>query len=235
MTAAPPHVHIVVPNFTALTEFPSERPDIKDDCGPCASEVCIAACERRAPATGNMIEIRSRDIQAGKFRVNGGQTLDELEWDVHAHTTIETTKTPLGSSVDAIHTALKAAAMRGNPCVLNLALATNLPGNEPDVHYHFIAIGGIDSNQGYLCANGDKFPFGHIGTYWVRWNPGIEQAQPIGLLEYHMPAPPRPLPPPVVRPIPTPVPASDDKLQLALRTVATQLSQAQATISDALK
>ena len=220
MTAlvTPPHTHIVVPHFQAITEFPPDRPDIRDDCGPCANEVCIATCEGRAPTTGNMVAIRSRDINhqdaTGKaaplFRVGGGQTLNELAEDVATYTHIKTTITPFGSSVDAIHDALKAASLRGNPCVLNLAMATNLPGNEKGVRDHFVATGGIDDVLGYWVGNGDEFPFGHVGAYWVRW-PDIANAQPIGLLEYHMP------PPVIVTPSPTTHALSDAQLA-TLRT-----------------
>lgn len=195
--AAEPLVHIVVPGFKAIPEF---SPGENDACGPTASECCIAACERRDPTVAQMLAIRARDLAhvPPLFTVHGGQTLDELEADVHAYTAIQTTKTPQGSSIEAVHAALKAATLRGNPCVLDLARAGNLPGNEADVNMHFIAIGGINSNQGYLVANGDHAPptFGPVGTYWVKW-PAIAAAIPIGLLEYHMPVPPPP-PPPLV-------------------------------------
>lgn len=214
-------VHVVVEGFTAITEFPPERKDIHDACGPDAEETCLASCEHRQPTTGNIIAIRSRGIETGRFRVGGGQNLDQLEADVAAHTTIKTTKTPMGSHIEVIHQALRDAMMRGNPCVLNLALAGALPGNEAGIHYHFVAVGGINTNLGYLIANGDEVPFGHVGAYWVKWDPGIFQAQPYGLLEFHMPAPTPPQPP------------TDD--QKRIEELTAELAQAHAKIQAAEK
>lgn len=185
-----PKVHIVVPHFQAITEFAGHN----DDCGPCANQVCAACCEGRPPTTDGMNAMRARDLAAGKFRDGEGQRLDEVAWDVAQFTSpkIETTVTPFGSPAETIHNALRSALGRGNPCVLNLALAGSLPGNQSGIHYHFVAVGGVDTALGYLIANGDEYPFGRIGTYWVSWN-GILAAQPCGLIEYHMP--PKPVQP----------------------------------------
>lgn len=189
-----PIVHVEVAGFQApFNEFPSERPDIHDDCGPYANEICTAAVEHRAPTTGNMIAIRSRDYQAGRFRVGSGQNLDELEWDVHQFTKIETTKIPMGSPAEVIHQALKAAMLRGNPCVLQILNAQALQGNQPGVEHHFVGVGAIHTTFGYKIANGDRVPFKLVGPYWVPWS-SIAAAKPYGLLEYHMPAPPAPTP-----------------------------------------
>lgn len=192
--SAPNKVHLVVPGFQAITEFAGHN----DDCGPCANQVCAAAVEGRAPTTDGMNAIRARDLAAGVLRPGQGQRIDEVAWDVATwtHPQIATALTPLGHPVegpDGIHQRLHDAMMRGNPCVLNLALAGQLPHNEAGIHYHFVAVGGIDADLGYLIANGDEVPFGHVGAYWVKW-PSIAAAQPCALLEYHMPAPP-PAPP----------------------------------------
>lgn len=193
-----PIVHVEVAGFQApFNEFPPERPDIHDDCGPYANEICVAACEHRAPTTGNMIAIRSRDYQAGRFRVGSGQNLDELEWDVlnHEHAVpITVTKTPMGTHVEGeggIHEALKAAMLRGNPCVLQVLDAEKLQGNQPGVQHHFVGVGAIHTTFGYKIANGDRVPFKLVGPYWVPWS-SILAAQPYGLLEYHMPPPATP-------------------------------------------
>lgn len=204
-----PIVHVEVAGFSApFNEFPPERPDIKDDCGPYSSEICMAAVERRAPTTGHMIAIRSRDINhkdakgnpAPLFRIGGGQTLDELEADVHEYTHIQTTKTPMGSPAEVIHQALKAAMLRGNPCVLQILNAQKLAGNQTGVQHHFVAVGGIHTIYGYRIANGDRVPFNLVGPYWVSWA-SILAAQPYGLLEYRMPPPPDANTPPPVDPL----------------------------------
>lgn len=216
-------VHIVVPGFTAITEFVPAHPGqaaITDDCGPCASECCIAACQHRAPSTANMVDIRKRDIEHGWFTPNGGQDLHHVYLDATELAGMSVKETPQGSSLDVVHAALREACLRGNPCVVDLFNAGNLPQNETTVRRHFIAIGGIDTQRGYLIANGDHAPptFGPVGTYWVTWD-ALAKAQPVGLLEYHMPAPPpHPLPTPgPAKPIPPTTP--DDKLHAALQQI----------------
>lgn len=207
MTAAAPPVHIEIAGFTAFTEFPHEfdpsYPKITDACGPCANIACLNAVLRWGHSVdvliAEMVHRRQQDIDNGLFRAGSGQNLDELEasvklWDP----TIVTHKTPMGSDAEAIRQALKAAMLRGNPCVLNILNAQKLPNNEQGVQHHFVAVGGIDTALGYKIANGDYFPFApEVPAYWVRW-PDILAAQPYGLLEYEMqplPAPPPPASP----------------------------------------
>jgi hypothetical protein len=200
--SAPSKVHVVVPHFSAITEFAG----YKDDCGPCANQVCCAAIEGRAPSVQGMNEMRRRDLAAGKFRVGNGQTIAELKWDVDTFPTpkIATTLYPYDTPLEglkSLHQALHDACLRGNPCVLNLALAGSLPGNEANIHYHFVAVGGIDTDLGYLIANGDALKLPTVGTYWVKW-PDLVKAQPFALLEYHMRPVAPPPPPPTMDPAP---------------------------------
>lgn len=191
------NVHVVVPHFSAITEFAG----FNDDCGPCANQVCCAAIEGRPPSTAGMNAMRARDLAAGKFRAGGGQTIAEVQWDVE-HFTVPQIKTkliPIGTPVEGqggIHEQLHDAMVAGYPCVLNLALAGSLPENEDGIHYHFVAVGGIDTDLGYLIANGDALKMPHVGTYWVKW-PDLARAQPIALLIYYphpQPTTPQPAP-----------------------------------------
>jgi hypothetical protein len=217
-------VHVIVPGFAAITEFVAKGPDgqpITDDCGPCANEVCIAACQHRPPSVANMVAIRQRDIEHGWFTPHAGQDLHHVYLDATQLAGMQVTEVVQGSSIPTIHEALKAACVRGNPCVLDIFHASALPGNEPGVEHHFIAIGGIDTSKGYLVANGDHAPptFGPVGTYWVTWN-DLAKAQPVGLLEYHKPAP-APLP------SPPPAPTEVEVLQAQIRTLQAKIAAAQ--------
>lgn len=180
-------VDITVSGFQAITEFAGAN----DDCGPCAEEVCLACVQKRDPSTGHMNEIRARDIPRGWFTPHNGNTLHDVFLDATEIEHVAVTETPLWSQAEVIRENLKAALLRGNPCVLNLANASALHGNEQGVKYHFVAVGGINSTQGYLIANGDAIPFGP--ATWHTWGE-ILGAQPIGLLEFHMPESPPPAP-----------------------------------------
>lgn len=183
--------HIEIPGFTAFSEFPHTidltLPAITDACMPCASLTCqnaVLAWNKTPQELAQLlVNVRARDIGKGWFVAGSGQNLDEVEDDVAYFTSIKTSKTPMGSDPSLILSNLNSAIQRGNPCLLNLADAANLPNNEPGVQYHGVAVGGYDDTLGYLIANGDEYPFGHVGSYWVS-EAAILTAKPYGLLEY---------------------------------------------------
>ena len=261
MTAAPPRQ--ILPSLAkagkGLSEFmfdPQIGEFLNGACTQTALEVCIAAVEGRAPAQASVLryvqQMRVLKDAAGNPLCgrNGAATLLHTAWyAAHVlHATIATEwdyQEPLkGDWLDLLR-----ANAGVRPILMQVARGAQLIDAETHVRpeaaarglqYHAIAIIGKQSD-GYIVADGDNPQV--TQRFQVYDRATLAAAVPCGLLMLAMPTPkppvpappPHPLPPPVVRPIRTPVPASDAKLRAALRTVATQLSQAQTTISDALK
>lgn len=139
--------------FEACSEFSS--PEFHNDtCGECAFLV-LEHVRDGTSETGDAVSAVRDAMQAAGLRVAGGTTMGELVdfFATHRGLSVEYTN-GYGSSWDAIHATLLNHAGRDG-CVIEVELAYNLTGNEPGVHRHYVAIGGIHPTRGYLVANGD--------------------------------------------------------------------------------
>lgn len=227
-------VHRVMPNFTALYEGDV----VWDACGPVANEVAVAALERRKPSAATAIAIRARDLQARRFAVKSGQTLDDIHWDLTAQRGYPIAAyIPYSASPDLarIHETIKAATSDGQPAIAELTRAYALPGNERGVYGHFVVLGGIDSALGYLVANGDTVDFitaynAHRQVYqdaqqmrWATWAQ-LVAAGIAGVIVVH------PKPTPVV----APHPATDDGDAATIKALQAQVTALATTAQAAL-
>jgi hypothetical protein len=83
---------------------------------------------------------------------------------------IGTDKIPLAQ----LRTEIIAALAKGQTVITYLGKALALPENEHGVYGHFVALGGVDSDLGYLVGNGDTTDalggHGIIPTHWHGWN-----------------------------------------------------------------
>jgi len=133
-----------------------------DDCGPCANTT-VGRINKLLPAAeyngATIAAIRTRDIHAGRFTPGGGQTLDDIHWDIETYCHNQHVRNYVKFSQpgewDLMHELLK--EWGGIHAILIQVLrAYALPMNEPGVHSHFVCISGIDSIKGYFLVNGDQ-------------------------------------------------------------------------------
>jgi hypothetical protein len=148
-----------------------------DDCGPCANTT-VGRINLLLPAseyTGSTIAaIRTRDIQAGRFTPGGGQTLDDIRWDIetysHHQHIIQYAPFSQPGNWTTMHEWLKTYS--GECAILMQVLnAQALPNNEQGVHSHFLCVSGIDSIKGYFLVNGDQVQASnqHLTYYPGTW------------------------------------------------------------------
>lgn len=153
--------------FQSISEFSVAN----DACGPTAETVALH--QAQYPLTPSQISIiRNRDIQKGWFHPGEGEPLSSIYNDLTqlAHFQIQQ-YIPYNPSVDVstIHTALETYSGI-QPCIVQFINAQALVGNEKGVQSHFCCVGGIDSTQGYLTANGDDIEALAGKTYYpARW------------------------------------------------------------------
>lgn len=213
-TSTPANVHIEIPGFQAL----SERGHW-DACAVIAELDALHVCAwRNEPLTSNTVNAwRWQYIQAGHWSKiqSEGTTLAAIHWHItetaiHGHVSeyIMYSDTP---NLAAIHALLKRQCVAGNPVIIQVVNAQALPNNEAGVKSHFVTIGGIDSDRGYLVANGDTLdafssPVGAtLPLQWASWST-LVNAQISGALALdrgHIAPTPAPVP------TPTPAPAPD--------------------------
>ena len=176
-TATPAKVHVEVPGFQGYGEFHGSTKD-------CSADAELMA---RHPLDGSPLDAATLNLWWGEYwntghHTSGGATLAHIYWHLtgSAHK-LDATKARVVKFVDtdkvtldALHEAIKAALAAGQTVIVYLGNALALPDNEHGVHGHFIALGGIDSDQGYLVGNGDEIEalggHGVIPTHWVGWN-----------------------------------------------------------------
>jgi hypothetical protein len=183
-------VAAVLPGFQALSEFWS----FSDTCGETAFLVTEHALYGQPALSGPEVDAFRADMARHGFKVEGGTTMSDLVaycQTVRGRTVV--LANVYGSSADAIHQTLLAHAGRDG-VVLQIAQAYKLPGNEPGVQSHFVAIGGIDPVKGYLVANGDdvlalNVNGGHgkvIPCRWMTWDE-IVAAAPVAVAVFANP------------------------------------------------
>ena len=164
-------------NFEAVSEFWHYT----DTCGETAGLV-LEHCKDGVALNGPDVDAVRQDMAAQGYKVAGGLTMSEIVdyFSKHRGLNIQYVN-QYGASWDQIHQTLLAHAGRDG-IVLEVELAYALTGNEPGVHRHFIAIGGIHPTLGYLVANGDDVRAlnaagGHGKIIPCRWmDKGVIQA-----------------------------------------------------------
>ncbi|HUY79885.1 MAG TPA: hypothetical protein VMV29_24145 [Ktedonobacterales bacterium] len=206
------NVHREHPGFTSLSEFIGGS---HDDCGPDAELAALAGDNEMPLSAGSLAAIDKRDTVAGWF--NGGEPISAVYNDLQRFLPKDKILAyfPFAQPLSdpAFHDALKQyAGMPGVAIVVEFAAAHNLTGNEGGVNYHFVAIGGIDSQTGYLVANGDDVRAlgpGGQGTYaprWLGWDI-LASAIPCGAVIWEAAvSSPTPAPAPAPGPKPSPLP-----------------------------
>jgi hypothetical protein len=148
-----------------------------DDCGPCAN-TCVGRINHLLPPDeyngATIAAIRTRDIQAGRFTAGGGQTLDDIHWDIsnysHHQTIVQYAPFSQPGDWTTMHAWLREYA--GVSAILMQVLqAHNLPNNEQGVYSHFLCVSGIDSTLGYFLINGDQVQASnqHLTYYPGTW------------------------------------------------------------------
>lgn len=104
------------------------------------------------------------------------------------------------------------------PIIFEPSQAYHLPGNEAGTLYHWVTVGGLDSTEGYLVANGDELPY--TGLRWIGW-PSFEACVPVAYLVVEPPAAHDPPPPPP----PPPAESDDSQADAAVVAADQQLQQ----------
>lgn len=158
----PTKVHLEIPGFAAL----SERGHW-DACSVVAEIDALHACPWNSVAlAGASIDAwRWQYVRYGHWTYDPksgrpiGTTLAAILWHltqtaIHAHVAgyIPYSDTPDNA---ALHDFVKRHALALNPIIVQVSNAQALPRAEQGVIQHFITLGGIDSDRGYLVANGD--------------------------------------------------------------------------------
>jgi hypothetical protein len=113
-----------------------------------------------------------------------GMTIEQIAEGFHAHYGVTPVKTVgwTGSlSWQTFHSDLISALLSHQLVIVLVQRAFNLPDNQPNVNDHFLLVGGIDTNLGYFCCNGDtKTALQHGGivspVWYTSWN--LESAMP---------------------------------------------------------
>ena len=207
--AAATGVHVEIPGFQALSEQGHW-----DACAVVAELDALHVCTwRNEPLVENTINAwRWQYVQARRWTAGAGTTLSNIYWHltqtpIRAHIA---GYIPYSGSPDmaALHTFIKTQMLAQNPVIVEVSNAAALPHAEQGVRYHFVCLGGIDSTQGYLVANGDTLdaiqnkPGAIVPTYWATWAQ-LTQAGVCGAiaLQRVVTPPPPPPPPPPVPPI----------------------------------
>lgn len=178
MTAATPaKVHVEVAGFQGYGEFHGSTKD-------CSADAELMA---RHPLDGSALDAATLNLWWNEYwstghHTSGGALLAHIYWHLtgSAHK-LDATKARVVKFVDTVkitldklHDAIKTALAAGQTVITYLGRALALPDNEHGVYGHFIALGGIDSDLGYLVGNGDELEalggHGIIPTHWVGWD-----------------------------------------------------------------
>lgn len=162
---------------TALSEGSS---GYWDDCGPTAN-TAVGRINHLLPDSeydgATIANIRTRDIEAGRFRPGEGQTLDDIRWDIQTFSQHQHVESYIPYFTDdavplnQLHIYLEQQAGT-NACLVQVLNAEALPKNQPGVHIHFICFSGLDSTLGYFLINGDQINATAAGGDQIRY-PGV--------------------------------------------------------------
>lgn len=178
MTApAPAKVHVEVAGFQGFGEFHGYNND-------CSADAELMA---RHPLDGSTLDGATLNLWWMEYwntghHTSGGATLDHIYWHLtgSAHR-LDPNKARVARyipvdrvSLADLRTAIIAALVAGQTVIVYLGNAQALTYNERGVYGHFIALGGIDSDLGYLVGNGDDVLAlggkGIIPTRWYGWS-----------------------------------------------------------------
>lgn len=176
ITTGPGKVHLEVPGFQAFGEFHGSNKDCSADAEQMA----------RHPIDGAPLDAATLNLYWSEYwntghHTSGGATLAHIYWHLtasahkldasHARVArfIDTDKVNLAT----LHGAIKDALLAGQTVIVYLGNAQALTYNERGVYGHFVALGGIDSDLGYLVGNGDDVNalggHGIIPCRWYTW------------------------------------------------------------------
>src|SRR5690348_5270563 len=209
-TVAPPpssvSVHVEIPGFQALSEQGHW-----DACAVVAEADALHVCPwNGVPLEENTINAwRYQYVRANRWTQGAGTTLGNIYWHL--------TQTPVRAHIvgyipfsnlpnlTTLHAFVKRQCLQQNPIIIQVSNASALPHAEQGVHYHFVALGGIDSTLGYLVANGDTTdalagkPGAIVPTYWATWDVLVKAGicGAIALDRGYVPPTPTPTPPSV--------------------------------------
>ena len=179
-------VHITIPNFIGASEMEIPRPH--DGCAVAAEMMALHVCPWVNPAVQidatTLSKIRQNYIDNKKWTISEGTTLANILWHLdsayHANTTNGRIAgyIPFSSNPDynKLHAFIKQHTLAQNPVICEVANAQALPHNEQGVFYHFVTLGGIDSNAGYFTGNSDIIEAiqdetkAIIPIFWAGWN-----------------------------------------------------------------
>lgn len=213
-------VHVEIPGLLALSERGHWGA-----CGLIAEATAYHVCSTWATlplvdraATDTLIATWINEYHAAINPANGQPrasatgitTLGNIYWHLALHKAHLAGYIPYSDTPDlaALHTFVRNQAVLGNPVIIEVGNAAALPHNEQGIQYHFVCLGGIDSVQGYLVANGDTTDALTttaltVPCYWATWQQLVNAkiCGAIALDRTWKPAPPPPAPPPPVVPI----------------------------------
>lgn len=176
-TAAAQNVHVEVPGFQAFGEFHGSNKD-------CSADAELMA---RHPLDGSPLDADTLNLWWSEYwdtghHTSGGATLDHIYWHLtgSAHK-LDANKARVAKYIGTdkitlaqLRAEIIAALARGQTVITYLGKALALPDNEHGVYGHFVALGGVDSDLGYLVGNGDTTDalggHGIIPTHWHGWN-----------------------------------------------------------------
>lgn len=149
--------------FATISEFVNEL-SLTGDCGPTATLAALHCVDPiRWPLTpAGLKALDADEIAHGFAEKNGAQNIPQLDAYLShlgvAHYTVGYAQ----FSFDRFHADLKSLSGK-HPIIPEWSLAGALPGDEPGVHFHFSADGGIDTGPhgdgaggGYLFCDGDN-------------------------------------------------------------------------------
>ena len=177
MTTTAQKAHVEVPGFQAFGEFHGSNKD-------CSADAELMA---RHPLDGSLLDAATLNLWWGEYwntghHTSGGATLDHIHWHLtgSAHR-LDANKARVAKYIGTDKIALPqlraeiiAALVKGQTVITYLGRALALPDNEHGVYGHFVALGGVDSDLGYLAGNGDTTDalggHGIIPTHWHGWN-----------------------------------------------------------------
>ena len=180
-------------SFYQLSQFYNDDSGrVHDACGPCSNAVAIASLRGYKPTWNNIKSIRDRDKANGLYNTTG-QNMAQLVNDVRKfEVDINITQFPepinyqtvaMSENRQSVLNRLTREIINGNVCVLNVANGAGITNNEPGVQWHFVTVGGYDSDtQKFLISNGDETPQDNNPT-WVGYYT-LYNAVPAGIAIY---------------------------------------------------
>jgi hypothetical protein len=209
-TPIPAKVHITIPGFIGASEMEIPRPH--DGCAVAAEMMALHICSWVNPAiqidANTLSRIRQNYIDNKRWNISQGTTLANILW--HLQTAFKADFTngriagyiPFSSNPDysKLHDFIKQQTLAQNPVICEVANAQALPHNEQGIFYHFITLGGIDSDAGYFCGNSDTLDAigdetkAIIPIYWAGWNT-LANARICGAISLRRNDPPPPVNP----------------------------------------